>query len=84
VKKSKKIDPIIKKLVLEKYGEDNELYELAKDYFSNEEFVSTGSLQRVLKISYIRAQYILDRMINEGFCGEQIGAWPCKVLAQKN
>lgn len=55
------------------------MYYLAKKTFINENFVSTASLQRKLKISYRLARFILDKMIESEFCQKQFGAWPCKV-----
>ena len=83
-KQKSNFNAIIKKLVYKKFGNDDNLYKQAKDYFSKEELVSTALIQRNLKVSYIRAAYIINRMMDEGFCDKQQGAKPCKVLTLKN
>lgn len=55
------------------------MYQLAKKIFADEDWVSPGKLQMYLQIPYFYSIYILDRMITEGFCEEQIGARPCRV-----
>ncbi len=55
------------------------MYQLAKKVFAGEDYVSPGRLQMYLQIPYSYARYILNRMIEEGFCEEQLGTWPCRV-----
>lgn len=75
---------ITKELVQKEFGEDEEMYLLAKKIFKSENSVSTAMLQRELQISYFRARYILDKMIEEGFCEPQIGAKPCRRILHEH
>lgn len=60
------------------------LYLAAKRVFAREGYVSTGMLQRYFQLPYFEARFILDRMIEEGFCKNQIDALPCKVVRYTN
>jgi hypothetical protein len=77
---AKKYRETTKKIVVDRFGPDNEMYARAKERFATEAYVSSGSLQRHMQIPYFRARYILDRMIDDKFCEPQEGAKPCKVL----
>jgi predicted HTH transcriptional regulator len=63
-----------------KFGTDDVMFELAVKIFSKMEYVSVGLLQMKLKISYFKARSVLDRLIEEGYCEQQIGAYPCRII----
>src|SRR6266480_3736768 len=66
--------------VKEKYGGDEDLHTEAIKVFSFEKYISTASIQRHMKVSYMRAAVLLDRLVDEGFASPRIGASPCRVL----
>ncbi len=66
------------------YSVDDSTYSKAKKLFHHQEFVSTASLQRILQIPYFRARYILDKMIEEGYCEKQKETWPCRIVRKTN
>ena len=79
---------LIRKNIEEKINNRNTnhhvTYELAKFWFTDKDYVSTGLLQYFLQVPYIKARYFLDRMIEEGFCEAQVGSYPCKVTSNRN
>ena len=50
----------------------DEFLEEAKEWSRKQGFVSVGSLQRILRIGYIRAAHLVDLMIEDKFCGEYV------------
>ena len=77
---NKRFSALNKQYVLKTYGEDNELYGAAINRYRDKKYVSSGSLQRDMQVAFCRARYVLDRMIENGFCEPQGGAKPCKVI----
>ncbi len=62
------------------YLHNHKLYEETVKAFSNSVFISTASIQRIMKVSYARSSATLDKLIKSGFASSRIGAYPCKVL----
>lgn len=58
-------------------------YLVACKLFASESYVSTALLQRFLAVPYSQARQILDRMIEDGFCEEQVGSMPCRVISNE-
>lgn len=55
-------------------------YLVAKEFFVDKDYISTATLQRFLKIPYFQARLILNELIKVGFCEQQNGSLPCKIL----
>lgn len=70
-------------LVLRDFGLENDLYIETRSQFANQKFISPALIQRIMKVSYIRARYVLDRLIQDKFCTEQVGSMPCRVIANE-
>ncbi len=62
-------------------GEDDDLYEEAREIVINTKKASTTYLQRKLKIGYARAARIMDMLEERGVIGPGEGAKPREVLA---
>ena len=61
-------------------GEEDPLYEQAKDIVSKEKRASTSLLQRHLRIGYSRAARIMDILESNGIIGPAEGSKPRQVL----
>lgn len=64
-------------------GEEDTLYEDAKEVILNTGNASTTFLQRKLKIGYARAASIIDQLERRGVVGPGEGAKPRKILASR-
>lgn len=70
-------------IVYRDYGEDADLLMDTIRVFSVRQDISTGSIQRLMKVSYARARVVLDKLIKLKFASPQIGARPCKVIKKQ-
>lgn len=61
-------------------GDDDELYEDAREVVINTQKASTSYLQRKLKVGYARAARLMDMLEERGVVGPQDGAKPREVL----
>lgn len=59
---------------------DSFWYLVAKEFFVDKDYISTAMLQRFLKIPYFQARLVLNELIKVGFCEQQKGSLPCKIL----
>jgi len=75
-----KVDPQTKEEGMEFEGEDDPLYEEAKDLVMEAGKASASYLQRRLRIGYARAARLLDMMEARGVVGPADGAKPREVL----
>ena len=71
---------ISREIVAQEYEDDMDLFFNTLKEFSKREFISVGSVQGVMKVSYRRARTILDMLIRHHFASPQIEARPCKML----
>jgi hypothetical protein len=67
-------------ILVQQKEEDMGLFFDTLKEFSRREFISVGSIQGVMKVSYRRARATLDMLISHHFASPQIGARPCKIL----
>lgn len=58
---------------------DDELYEEAKDLTIEQQKISTGLLQRKLRIGYARAAHLVDQLEENGIIGPADGAKPREI-----
>lgn len=65
-------------------GEEDELYEEAKNIVTKEKKASTSLLQRHLRIGYSRAARIMDLLESNGIIGPAEGSKPRQVLASSS
>ncbi len=65
---------------LEDSGDDDEMYELAKEAILEAGKASTSYLQRKLKLGYARAARLMDMLEDRGIIGPSDGAKPREVL----
>lgn len=63
-------------------GDDDEMYELAKEEIMNAGRASTSYLQRKLKVGYARAARLMDMLEDRGIIGSADGAKPREVLVK--
>ncbi len=63
-------------------GDDDEMYELAKQEIMNAGRASTSYLQRKLKVGYARAARLMDMLEDRGIIGSADGAKPREVLVK--
>lgn len=61
----------------------DELYAQAAKEFSNSKYISTAKIQRVMKVSFSKADMILNRLIAEGHASPRIGSYPSIILRGK-
>ncbi len=62
---------------------DSALYLAAKNIFKDEVSISTATLQRYFQVPYYQARVVLDSLIRIGFCEEQVGSKPCRVISNE-
>ena len=65
---------------LEDAGDDDDMYELAKEAILEAGRASTSYLQRKLKVGYARAARLMDMLEDRGIIGPADGAKPREVL----
>ncbi|MEF8847151.1 MAG: DNA translocase FtsK 4TM domain-containing protein [Candidatus Paceibacterota bacterium] len=64
-------------------GEDDELYEEAKDLVIKHQKGSASFLQRRMRVGYARAARLIDALAKNGIVGEEKGSKPRDVLVDK-
>ncbi len=81
---SKSSRAVTKQIAHEQHGPDEVLYGVARRHYAKKDFVSRVALQFHFRIGYQRAKYVMDKLIEDGFC-EQIGKSEVyKVVRYKN
>lgn len=60
-------------------GTAQELYEETVKEFYIRDYISTARIQRTMKVSYVKARKVLDKIIKNGLAEESDGARPSKV-----
>ncbi len=58
----------------------DQLVQKAKAKYCNSNYISTGKLQREMKMPYDTASKVLDIMVDQNFASPRVGAYPCTVL----
>lgn len=69
---------------LEDAGDDDDMYELAKEAIMDAGRASTSYLQRKLKVGYARAARLMDMLEDRGIIGPADGAKPREILSGGN
>lgn len=69
---------------LEDAGDDDDMYELAKEAIMEAGKASTSYLQRKLKVGYARAARLMDMLEDRGIIGPSDGAKPREILVGGN
>ena len=59
---------------------DDELYAQALKEFSNSKYISTAKIQRIMKVSYAKADMLLNRLIADSLASSRIGSYPSVML----